>query len=123
MRSVPRFLRVPSYSDVLSQFQATSALDSATEQMIQSSLATLLKGRSSLTIAHRLSTIVNSDLIVVLSEGEIVEIGSHAQLVAKGGAFAEMWSKQISSEVEQLVAMEAAVTAEVAEEEEAGGSS
>lgn len=76
--------------------EATSALDTNTERDIQSSLNTLLKGRTSLSIAHRLSTIVNSDIILVLSNGEIVEAGSHAELVAAKGVFADLWEKQVS---------------------------
>ncbi|KAL7414669.1 hypothetical protein BDY24DRAFT_384154 [Mrakia frigida] len=84
--------------------EATSALDTNTEREIQTSLNLLLQNRTSLSIAHRLSTIVNADIILVLSNGEIVESGSHAELVEKKGVFAELWKKQITSEAEQLAA-------------------
>lgn len=82
--------------------ESTASLDTTTEREIQQSLETLMKGRSSLTIAHRLSTIVNCTKIVCLRDGEILESGSHAELVAQNGYFASMWAKQISSEAEQL---------------------
>ncbi|WAP71072.1 ABCB family ABC transporter ATP-binding protein/permease [Jiella pelagia] len=74
--------------------EATSALDTHTEQEIQSALDLVSKNRTTLTIAHRLSTIINSDEILVLKAGEIVERGSHRELLAKSGLYAEMWAMQ-----------------------------
>ena len=74
--------------------EATSALDTLTEQEIQANLRELAQGRTTLVIAHRLSTVVDADEILVLEDGRIVERGSHAALLAKGGAYAEMWARQ-----------------------------
>ena len=76
--------------------EATSALDTQTEQSIQDELALAGQGRTVLTIAHRLSTVVDADRIVVLEEGAVIEEGSHAVLLAKGGRYAEMWTRQAS---------------------------
>ncbi|KAJ7755708.1 mitochondrial half-size ABC transporter [Mycena maculata] len=77
--------------------EATSALDSSTEKDIQKALQNLVLGRSSLTIAHRLSTIASADLILVLKDGQIVEQGTHTELLALDGVFASMWADQIST--------------------------
>ncbi|KAJ6603106.1 hypothetical protein B0H10DRAFT_1957867 [Mycena sp. CBHHK59/15] len=77
--------------------EATSALDTSTEKDIQKALQNLVKGRSSLSIAHRLSTIASADLILVLKDGQIVEQGSHTELLALDGIFASMWADQIST--------------------------
>ncbi|NDW07039.1 ABCB family ABC transporter ATP-binding protein/permease [Jiella pacifica] len=74
--------------------EATSALDTHTEQEIQSALDLVSKNRTTLTIAHRLSTIINCDEILVLKAGEIVERGSHRELLAMSGLYAEMWAMQ-----------------------------
>ncbi|MDE2310480.1 MAG: lipid A export permease/ATP-binding protein MsbA, partial [Betaproteobacteria bacterium] len=70
--------------------EATSALDSESERHVQAALETLMQGRTSLVIAHRLSTIEKADRIVVLQKGEIVEIGTHRELLAKGGVYAQL---------------------------------
>lgn len=70
--------------------EATSALDSESENQIKEALETLMKGRTCLTVAHRLSTIDRADRIVVMQDGEIVEEGAPAELLAKGGAYARM---------------------------------
>ncbi|EPT00005.1 hypothetical protein FOMPIDRAFT_129886 [Fomitopsis schrenkii] len=75
--------------------EATSALDTATEKDIQKALQHLAEGRSSLAIAHRLSTIATADLILVLKDGQIVEQGSHSELLALNGEFAKMWAAQV----------------------------
>ncbi len=74
--------------------EATSALDTLTEQEIQAALDRVSQGRTTLVIAHRLSTVVNADEILVLDQGEIVERGSHAALLARGGVYAGMWNRQ-----------------------------
>ena len=78
--------------------EATSALDTEMEQDIQESFRELGEGRTVIAIAHRLSTIVDSDLIVVLEKGEIVEKGTHEQLLARSGRYASMWHRQLSEE-------------------------
>jgi ATP-binding cassette subfamily B protein len=74
--------------------EATSALDTHTEREIQSALKLVAANRTALVIAHRLSTIVDADEILVLDKGRIVERGRHAELVARGGAYAAMWNRQ-----------------------------
>ncbi len=78
--------------------EATSQLDSEAEHLIQEALYRLLQGRTSLVIAHRLSTIRRADLIVVLDKGRIVEQGTHDELLAKGGRYAELHSLQFPLE-------------------------
>ena len=77
--------------------EATSALDSESERLIQDALENLMRGRTSLVIAHRLSTVASRDRIVVLSDGAIVEDGTHAELVNAGGEYARLWSRQSGS--------------------------
>lgn len=74
--------------------EATSALDSESEKLIQQSLATLMKGRTSLVIAHRLSTIAKLDRIIVMNDGAIIEDGTHEQLLTKNGLYAKLWRHQ-----------------------------
>ena len=74
--------------------EATSALDTHTERSIQANLNDLAKGRTTLVIAHRLSTVIDADEILVLEANGIVEQGSHAELVEKGGVYAGMWRRQ-----------------------------
>lgn len=81
---------------VLIMDEATSALDTESERIIQSALEELTKGRTTLVIAHRLSTIENADKIVVMDQGRIVEIGSHKELLEKGGAYSALHSIQFS---------------------------
>ena len=80
--------------------EATSALDSRTEADILATLQAIERGRTTLVIAHRLSTIAHADQIVVLDGGHVVERGTHGELLAKGGLYAEMWARQ-AAEVEQ----------------------
>ncbi|MCC7145391.1 MAG: ABC transporter ATP-binding protein [Phycisphaeraceae bacterium] len=74
--------------------EATSNLDTESEQLIQSALADLYRNRTTFVIAHRLSTITHADLIVVMDQGKIVEIGNHAQLMAAGGMYRDMVERQ-----------------------------
>ncbi|CAH7682830.1 hypothetical protein BY996DRAFT_8148639 [Phakopsora pachyrhizi] len=80
--------------------EATSALDTTTEREIQEALNKLGEGRTTVAIAHRLSTIVNSDLILVVDKGKIVERGNHSDLLASKGIYSDLWAKQIRAEVE-----------------------
>ena len=78
--------------------EATSALDSANERAIQSELANVAQNKTTLVIAHRLSTVVDAHEILVMDAGQIVERGSHAELLARQGRYASMWAMQQSSE-------------------------
>ncbi len=78
--------------------EATSALDSANERAIQAELQSVAQNKTTLVIAHRLSTVVDAHEILVMEAGRIIERGSHAELLAAGGRYAEMWALQQSSE-------------------------
>ena len=80
--------------------EATSALDSRTEKEIQASLNEVSKARTTIVIAHRLSTVIDADEILVLSEGRVVERGSHADLLAQNGLYKQMWDRQSKGFVE-----------------------
>ncbi|WP_154053298.1 ABC transporter ATP-binding protein [Olsenella uli] len=77
--------------------EATSALDSESERLIQDALENLMRGRTAIVVAHRLSTVASLDRIVVLSHGAIAEDGTHEELVAAGGEYASLWSRQTGS--------------------------
>ncbi len=79
--------------------EATSSIDSHTEELIQRALIALTKDRTSVIIAHRLSTIQHANRIIVLDKGQIVEIGSHLELLEKEGAYFNLYEKQFTSEV------------------------
>ncbi len=74
--------------------EATSALDPVSEKLIKDALAGLMKNRTTIVIAHRLSTVIHADKIIVISNGKVVEEGSHKELLEKGGAYANLYSKQ-----------------------------
>ena len=78
--------------------EATSALDSHTEKEIQDALDRVSRNRTTLVIAHRLSTIIHADVILVLREGQLVEKGTHAELIAADGLYASLWSRQRQAE-------------------------
>ena len=81
--------------------EATSALDSESEKLIQASLGTLMKDRTSIVIAHRLSTIAKLDRIIVLDNGKIVEDGTHTELINQNGTYATLWKHQSGGFIEE----------------------
>jgi ATP-binding cassette subfamily B protein len=87
--------------EILLLDEATSAVDTETEYLIQRSLDRLAADRTTLVIAHRLSTIKDADTIVVLDDGEVVERGTHEELLAADGLYANLWGVQ-AGEVESL---------------------
>ena len=93
---------------ILIMDEATSALDSEVEQAIQENLFRLMEGKTVIAIAHRLSTIAALDRLIVLDKGKVVEDGSHAQLIAKGGIYAGLWERQSGG----FLGLEAAEAAE-----------
>jgi len=92
--------------------EATSALDSKSEKAIQAELKQIARNRTTLTIAHRLSTIVDSDVILVLERGRIVERGTHVALLGSGGVYARMW--RLQQDEERTVAEASPLPAEMA---------
>jgi ABC-type transport system involved in Fe-S cluster assembly fused permease/ATPase subunit len=80
--------------DLLVLDEATSSLDTRTEKDIKESLLSLGRGRTTIIIAHRLSTISNSDQIIVVEKGEVIESGTHKSLIKLDGVYASMWFKQ-----------------------------
>ncbi len=81
--------------------EATSSLDSESERYIQASLERLMRGRTTFVVAHRLSTIERADRIVVLEQGRIVDVGSHRQLLARGGLYAHLYQVQFATHVSE----------------------
>ncbi len=81
--------------------EATSALDSESEALIQKALKNLMEGRTSIVIAHRLSTIAKLDRIIVMEDGSIIEDGSHEQLLAQNGKYAQLWAHQSGGFIEE----------------------
>ncbi len=77
--------------------EATSSVDTRTEQLIQQALTRLLKGRTSFVIAHRLSTIRDADLVLVIDQGQIIERGTHDQLLVQNGRYADLYRRQFKS--------------------------
>ena len=76
--------------------EATSSIDTRTEQRIQKAFAQMMKGRTSFIVAHRLSTIKEADLILVMRDGKIIEQGTHSELLAKNGFYAELYESQFA---------------------------
>ena len=83
--------------------EATSSVDTRTEIAIQKAMDHLMEGRTSFIIAHRLSTIRDADVILVMRDGDIVETGNHAELLAKGGFYAELYNSQFASADDEAV--------------------
>ena len=79
--------------------EATSSVDTRTESRIQKAMANLMKGRTSFVIAHRLSTIKDADLILVMKEGDIVEQGSHEELLERNGFYAQLYNSQFEEAI------------------------
>jgi ATP-binding cassette, subfamily B, bacterial len=86
--------------------EATSALDTHSERLIQAALVPLMKGRTTLAIAHRLSTILAADVILVVNKGEIVERGTHQELLELGGLYARLYNEQFSQALQEEVVMD-----------------
>ena len=78
--------------------EATSSIDILTEQRVQKAFAKIMQGRTSFVVAHRLSTIKESDLILVMNKGNIVEQGTHEELLNKNGFYAELYNSQFSQQ-------------------------
>ncbi|MBL1137481.1 MAG: ABC transporter ATP-binding protein [Chloroflexi bacterium] len=87
--------------------EATSHLDSQSEALIQAALEKVMQGRTSVVIAHRLSTILKADLILVMNRGQVVERGTHAELLAKGGLYTELYHTQFNREYAPEIETEA----------------
>ncbi len=77
--------------------EATSSIDTRTEALVQSAIARLLQGRTSFVIAHRLSTVTRADQVLVIQQGQIVERGTHDELIASGGAYANLYALQLGA--------------------------
>ena len=84
--------------------EASSALDSRTEQAIQETLDRIAETRTTILIAHRLSTIVGADQIAVLDDGQVVERGTHEELLARGGVYADLWQRQAAEQLAEEIA-------------------
>lgn len=82
--------------------EATSSIDTRTELQIQAAMDNLMKGRTSFIIAHRLSTIKNADLILVMNHGDIVEQGTHEQLLEKQGFYADLYNSQFEDCIDEI---------------------
>ena len=83
--------------------EATSNIDTMTELRVQKAFAAMVKGRTSFVVAHRLSTIKESDRILVMNQGHVVETGTHEELLAKGGFYAKLYRSQFEVQEQQAV--------------------
>ena len=79
--------------------EATSSLDAESEEIVQNAINNLTKNKTTLVIAHRLSTIINADQIIVMKKGQVVEKGTHAELLAKKGSYENLYNMQFSKEL------------------------
>ena len=77
--------------------EATSSIDTRTEQKIQKAFATMMEGRTSFIVAHRLSTIQNADVILVMKDGHIIEQGNHETLLKQNGFYAKLYNSQFAN--------------------------
>ena len=94
-RQLLSFARAVAHgAEILVLDEATSSIDSETEALIQQGIHSLMQGKTAIAIAHRLSTIRDVDCIYVLQHGELVESGTHAELVSRGGAYHRLYSLQ-----------------------------
>ena len=99
-RQLLSFIRALLYNpSILILDEATSSVDTESEQMIEKAINTLIAGRTSIVIAHRLSTIQRADQIIVLDKGEIVETGSHQELLRKGGFYSKLHEMQFEKKI------------------------
>ena len=85
--------------------EATSSLDSQSEALIQDALKKVMAGRTSIVIAHRLSTILAADVILVINRGQIVERGTHGELLAEGGLYAKLYETQFKDQIAAMQTM------------------
>jgi subfamily B ATP-binding cassette protein MsbA len=83
--------------------EATSALDAESERLVQRALANLIRNRTTIVIAHRLSTVRRADNIVVLERGQIVEMGPHAELLARNGKYSRLYELQFADEEDEVL--------------------
>ena len=86
--------------------EATSSLDSTSERLIKEALVPLMRGRTNLVVAHRLSTVLRADVINVVDDGRIIESGTHAELIKRGGLYATLYKAQffVAEETPQAIA-------------------
>jgi ABC-type bacteriocin/lantibiotic exporters, contain an N-terminal double-glycine peptidase domain len=82
--------------------EATSALDAESERLVQKAIANLVRDRTTIVIAHRLSTVRRANVIVVMAGGRIIEMGTHAELLASGGQYRRLYELQFADEEEEL---------------------